>query len=85
MRPPHLALAVVVAALLATVWLPFVNKAHLWLGLPSVMVWTVGWVLALSAALAWLEFGTPQDDSDDFSESDANDFSESDEIAGVDR
>jgi hypothetical protein len=57
---------VVVLGLLATVWLPFVNKAHLWLGLPSVMVWTVAWVLLLSAALAWLEFGTDHpEDADD--------------------
>lgn len=62
MRAPHVALVVVVAGLLATVWLPFVNRAHLWLGLPSVMVWTVGWVLLLSAALAWLEFGTEHPD-----------------------
>jgi hypothetical protein len=60
---------VVVLGLLATVWLPFVNKSHLWLGLPSVMVWTVAWVLLLSAALAWLEFGTDHpEDADDLAE-----------------
>jgi protein-S-isoprenylcysteine O-methyltransferase Ste14 len=46
-----------VVALVATVFLPFVNTRSLWLGLPSVMVWTGLWVLALSAALAWVEFG----------------------------
>jgi hypothetical protein len=30
------------------------------------MVWTVAWVLLLSAALAWLEFGTDHpEDADD--------------------
>lgn len=66
MRAPYVALGAVVVGLLATVWLPFVNHAHLWLGLPSVMVWTVAWVLLLSAALAWVEFGTehPEDGAD---------------------
>ena len=59
-------LIVPVVALLVTVFLPFVNQPTLWLGLPSVMVWTVAWVLALSAALAWVEFGRhhPDDDED---------------------
>ncbi|HYH29392.1 MAG TPA: hypothetical protein VD903_03315 [Pseudonocardia sp.] len=47
---------VIVAALLSTVWLPFVNTATLWFGLPSVGVWTVLWVLAITPALALLEF-----------------------------
>ena len=70
MRAPHVALGVVVAGLLATIWLPFVNRAQLWLGLPSVMVWTVGWVLLLSAALAWLEFGSAHpEDAEEIAES----------------
>ncbi|MFD8097757.1 hypothetical protein [Streptomyces malaysiensis] len=48
-------LAVPVAALLAAVWLPFVNGPQLWLGLPSLLVWSVGWVLALTPALAYVE------------------------------
>lgn len=77
MRAPHVALGVVVVGLLATVWLPFVNHAQLWLGLPSVMVWTVAWVLLLSAALAWLEFGTDHpEDVDDLRERSGHEFSE---------
>lgn len=55
-----------VVGLLITVGLPFVNRPALWLGLPSVMVWTVAWVLVLSAALAWVEFRHrhPDDDVD---------------------
>jgi hypothetical protein len=66
MRAPVAVVFVPVVALLITVWLPFVNRATLWLGLPSVMVWTVAWVLALSAALAWVEFSRkhPDDDED---------------------
>jgi hypothetical protein len=66
MRAPVAIVFVPVVALLVTVWLPFVNRATLWLGLPSVMVWTVAWVLALSAALAWVEFGQhhPDDEED---------------------
>ena len=48
MRAPAAVVLVPVVALLATVWLPFVNRATLWLGLPSVMVWTVVWVLVLT-------------------------------------
>ena len=69
MRAPVAVVLVPVVALLVTVWLPFVNRASLWLGLPSVMVWTVGWVLLLSAALAWVEFGRRHADDDvDWSE-----------------
>jgi hypothetical protein len=59
MRPRLLVVAIPVVALLATVWLPFVNTSTLWFGLPSVMVWTIGWVLAITPALALLEF-TPE-------------------------
>jgi hypothetical protein len=47
---------VVVVALVATVWLPFVNSSSLWLGLPSIMVWTAAWVLGLTLVLALIEF-----------------------------
>ena len=60
MRPRMFVVAVPVVALLATVWLPFVNRSTLWFGLPSVMVWTVGWVLAITPALALLEFSPEQ-------------------------
>jgi protein-S-isoprenylcysteine O-methyltransferase Ste14 len=61
--------AVPVVALLVTVFLPFVNRPVLWLGLPSVMVWTGVWVLVLSAALGWVEFGGHHADDDvDWSE-----------------
>ena len=50
--PRRLAIAAVpVVGFLATPLLPFVNGPHLWLGLPSVLVWTalcvVGTVVAL--------------------------------------
>ncbi|MCQ4082381.1 hypothetical protein NGB36_17685 [Streptomyces sp. RB6PN25] len=44
-------------ALLATPWLPFVNSARLWAGLPSMFVWTSAWVLAIVPALAAVEWG----------------------------
>ena len=69
MRAPVAVVFVPVVALLVTVWLPFVNRATLWLGLPPVMVWTVVWVLVLSGALAWIEFGRRHpDDEVDWSE-----------------
>jgi hypothetical protein len=61
---PFAFLAVVVVGLLATAFLPFVNRSTLWLGLPSVMVWSVAGVLLLSVGLAWLEFGFPHGDDD---------------------
>ena len=64
MRPRHVVVAVPVVALLATVWLPFVNTSTLWLGLPSVMVWTVGWVLAITPCLALLEFSPERREAD---------------------
>jgi hypothetical protein len=61
-RWPYLIpLLVIIVALMLTVWLPFVNQPVLWLGLPSMGVWTVLWVLAITAALAALEFGTNPD------------------------
>jgi hypothetical protein len=46
-----------VIALVATPWLPFVNAARLWLGLPSMLVWPSLWVLAIVPALAAVEWG----------------------------
>ncbi|GAA3760936.1 hypothetical protein GCM10022205_56000 [Spinactinospora alkalitolerans] len=45
-------LAVPVAALLSSVWLPFVNTDRLWFGLPALFVWTSVWVLAITPFLA---------------------------------
>jgi hypothetical protein len=56
-------LIVVVVALVATVWLPFVNTSTLWLGLPSVMVWTATWVVLITASLALIEFTRKDDES----------------------
>lgn len=56
-------LIVVVVALVATVWLPFVNTSSLWLGLPSVMVWTAAWVVLITASLALIEFTRKDDES----------------------
>lgn len=56
-------LIVVVVALVATVWLPFVNTSSLWLGLPSVMVWTAVWVALITASLALVEFTRKDDES----------------------
>lgn len=64
MRWRVVALAVIVVALVGTVWLPFVNRSTLWLGLPSVMTWTVFWVLLITPALAAVEFSGRWDDED---------------------
>lgn len=62
---PYVLLAAVLVALLATVWLPFVNRPALWFGLPSVMVWSTLGVIALTPVLAWIEFeGTRPDAAD---------------------
>jgi hypothetical protein len=45
------------AALVLTPWLPFVNGPHLWLGLPSMIVWPMVWLLLLVPALAGIEWG----------------------------
>ncbi|MFI1380220.1 hypothetical protein [Embleya sp. NPDC020886] len=55
MRVAILLLLVPIAALLSTVWLPFVNGPHVWLGMPSILTWSVGWVVALTPALAYVE------------------------------
>lgn len=57
-------IAVIVVLLLATVFLPFVNRAALWFDLPSMMVWSVLLVLAITPALAALEFSGRYDDTD---------------------
>ena len=64
MRPAYFILVIPVVALVATVWLPFVNTATLWFGLPSVMVWTALWVIAITPALCLLEFSPKQREAD---------------------
>ena len=49
--------AIPAVALLATPWLPFVDTAKLWLGLPSMMVWPSIWVFLIVPALAAVEWG----------------------------
>jgi Na+/proline symporter len=61
MRRNLIPLYVVVVALVATVWLPFVNTPTLWFGLPAVMVWTAVWVVGVTLSLALVEF-TRKDD-----------------------
>lgn len=56
MRVAILLLMVPIAALLATVWLPFVNAPHIWLGMPSMMTWSVAWVILLTPALGYVEY-----------------------------
>jgi len=65
MRRYLILVAAPVVALLATVWLPFVNTATLWFGLPSLLVWSGFWVLAITPALALLEFSGRQRDADE--------------------
>lgn len=65
MRVKLILLGVVVVALVATVWLPFVNTASLWLGLPSILVWTAAWVLGLTLVLALIEFSRSDENETD--------------------
>lgn len=44
-------------ALLSSAWLPFVNTAQLWFGLPSLFVWISVWVLLIPPALGVVERG----------------------------
>lgn len=56
-------LALPALALVLTPFLPFVNSATLWFGLPSVMTWSIIWVALITVVLALLEWGTehPED------------------------
>ncbi|MER8155246.1 hypothetical protein [Streptomyces sp. NPDC094472] len=49
--------AIPALALLGSVWLPFVNAERLWFGMPSLYVWICAWTLALTPALAAVEWG----------------------------
>lgn len=65
MRVKLALLGVVVVALVSTVWLPFVNSSSLWLGLPSIMVWTAAWVVGITLALALIEFSRADENDGD--------------------
>ncbi|MFI5563591.1 hypothetical protein [Amycolatopsis japonica] len=53
---PVLLLPVIpVLALLGGVYLPFVNARTLWLGVPSIFVWTSGWVIVITPVLWMVE------------------------------
>jgi amino acid transporter len=53
----YVPLLLVVAALLAGAFIPAVNAPRLWLGFPSLLVWSVAGVALLTPALALVEFG----------------------------
>lgn len=54
--PKRLAIAAVpVAGFLCTPVLPFVNAPHLWLGIPSVLMWTALWVVGTVVAMQIVE------------------------------
>ena len=55
-------LVLIAAGVLATPWLPFVNRPALWLGLPSALVWVGVLVLAITPVMAVLEAGRRGDD-----------------------
>ncbi|WP_040815306.1 hypothetical protein [Nocardia concava] len=52
-----LAPLVPIVALLSAIWLPFVNTARLWLGMPALFVWLSAWVLLITPALLLAERG----------------------------
>ncbi|HEY3682471.1 MAG TPA: hypothetical protein VGL93_05505 [Streptosporangiaceae bacterium] len=47
---------IIIVALLATVFLPFVNRSTLWFGIPPVMLWSAVGVVLLSPALGLVEY-----------------------------
>jgi protein-S-isoprenylcysteine O-methyltransferase Ste14 len=51
MRPHHFIPVIPALALVLMPFLPFVNTAALWLGLPRMMVWGGAWCVLLTAAL----------------------------------
>lgn len=50
MRPYHIIPMVPALALVLMPFLPFVNNAGLWLGLPRMMVWGGAWCVLLTVA-----------------------------------
>ena len=59
-------LGIVTVGLLATVWLPFVNRSTLWGGIPPVMLWSAVGVFLLTPCLALIEYGRrhPEDEEE---------------------
>jgi hypothetical protein len=51
MRPYHVIPVIPALALVLMPFLPFVNTASLWLGLPRMMVWGGAWCVLLTVAL----------------------------------
>lgn len=65
MQLKRLVIFLPVLALLSTGWLPFVNDAALWFGIPSVVVWVGVWCV-LTTPLLMLALSTySEDDADD--------------------
>lgn len=58
-------LVVPVVALLASVYLPFVNHPGLVLGLPRLFLWTSFWVIAITPLLIVVERSTHHADDPD--------------------
>lgn len=52
----HVPVLIVVVALLVGVAIPAVNSAHLWLGVPSLILWSLIGVALLTPALVIVEF-----------------------------
>jgi len=50
-RPYHVIPLVPVLALVLMPFLPFINTASLWLGLPRMMIWGGAWCVLLTVAL----------------------------------
>jgi hypothetical protein len=61
MQPKRLVILLPVLALLSTGWLPFVNDATLWFGIPSIVVWVGVWCV-LASPLLMLALRTYSDD-----------------------
>jgi hypothetical protein len=58
-------LLVVMASLICAVWIPWINRPTLWLGVPPLMLWSFSGVVVLTPLLAWTEFGRKPGDVDD--------------------
>jgi hypothetical protein len=57
-RPlPLAALALLILCAFAGPWLPVVDRPARWLGVPSLLLWSMGVVVLFVPALCWIEFG----------------------------
>lgn len=61
MRPRFLYPAIPAAGLVMMPFIPFVNTAQLWFGLPRMLVWGVVCCLLLSVALGLCEKSMPEE------------------------